>query len=150
MNGDFDPPSLAVRIDDDAFFLSTNLNPSKKDDNDNTDNNTDNTDDDNENKCNDKESSQKTSISASTFPLHWRDVNNEAPCFRPWMVSELLNISSIKQWAMEWPGSDSSVKPCNQTIGTSSAGIHRWNCWISERKGMIYYAKRRYVHLLCV
>ena len=74
--------------------------------------------------------------------MHWRNPRNEAPGLRPWTVGELVSITSIKEWACSWPGSDATVGPCEQTIGTSKAGMKRWNDWICQ-KGLVYYAKRR-------
>lgn len=150
MNGDFDAPALVSRIDNDSFFLSINDDIKSNSDSDsksnidsNIDNNT-NIDEHGDNHGGGNASKNNHAFSSSSiFPLQWRDVNNEAPGVRPWTVSELLNLPSIKQWAMEWPGSDSLVKPCDQTVGTSKAGMQRWNHWVSGRKGMIYYAKRR-------
>lgn len=124
MNGDFDAPELECKIENDDFFIS-------------------------QNSINDEDiagSNRNHNFNSKTFPLHWRNRQNEPPGVRPWTVSELNEISNIKEWATKWPGSDASVPPCSQTTGTSKAGMQRWNNWISERKGLIYYARRRYVN----
>ena len=128
MNGDFDAPELECKIDKDHFFISKSTEA-----------------------LDEKNLGYKdtimNSINPNTFPLHWRNIENEAPSVRPWMVSELNDISNIKQWATQWAGADSSVPPCNQTVGTTKAGMQRWNNWVGERKGLIYYAKKRYVNM---
>ncbi len=156
MDGDFDPPILNCTIDDHNFFISSTSS-------------TTTTSSSQQRKQ--QQSSVSCRFSPLIFPSHWRNENNEAPGLRPWTVSELTNVmntytttttttvtnenentrtndnitnyTSIKKWAMEWPGSDSSVKPCLQTIGTTKAGMQRWNYWVRQRKGLLYYAKRR-------
>ena len=145
MDGHFDaPPVLINRIDNDTFFLEQDQEE------ENDDSSSKNEKEKKMKSDNDNISSTtniQNIISPTTFPLHWRKASNEAPGTRPWSVSELQNISnsstSIKEWAINWPGSDSSVKPCTQTIGTYKAGMQRWNNWITERKGLLYYAKKR-------
>ena len=124
MDGHFDPPPLLVRIDDHDFFIDKNRNSATANDDNNS-------------------GDDKDAFDPMTFPLHWRNKNNEAPGIRPWTVSELCSISSIKEWAMEWPGSDSTVPPCSQTVGTYKAGMQRWNKFVQDQKGLVYYAKRR-------
>ena len=84
MNGDFDAPKLICKIDDDAFFLSVAKVPNSVKDRDGKI---------------DGDGEEKKIIPPSTFPLHWRNRDNEAPGLRPFTVSELVNITSIKEWA---------------------------------------------------
>lgn len=113
VSGAFDAPQLQVRIDRDDFFMK----------------------DDKNNK-----------IQLSTFPISWRESESKAPGSRPWTVHELdtlFKAGGIKPWSMNWKGADNSVKPCTQTVGTSMAGLRRWDDFVRIRKGLVYYAKRR-------
>mmetsp|Transcript_14862 Transcript_14862/g.16957 ORF Transcript_14862/g.16957 Transcript_14862/m.16957 type:complete len:702 (-) Transcript_14862:114-2219(-) len=159
MKGDFDAPKLLVKIDDDQFFfcqknndkqVEVQLQKAEQDEEQEVKikiNNDNQNTTSNKNKTNHHDQSD-TKISHAVFPLQWQDETNNAPDMRPWTVSELVNLyekssTSIKEWSMTWPGADSSVKPCYQTVGTTKAGMNRWNCWVRERKGLIYYARRR-------
>ena len=133
MRGEFDAPPLTQRVEDDNFFLdpSGKLVESRRGSEIDVDGDGDGDFD---------------GISSTTFPQSWRDKSSEAPGVRPWTVTELQNIflaNEMKQWAMDWPGADKTVEPCPQTIGTPSKGMQRWNHFVSGRKGLIYYARRR-------
>ena len=83
-----------------------------------------------------------------SLPERWRNKESSAPGQRPWMIHELYQLleeQGLRPWVMNWPGADSSVPPCTQTIGTGDAGMTRWNHWVRDCKGLQYYAKRRYV-----
>eukprot|EP00554_Chaetoceros_debilis_P016811 CAMPEP_0194127254 /NCGR_PEP_ID=MMETSP0150-20130528/60425_1 /TAXON_ID=122233 /ORGANISM="Chaetoceros debilis, Strain MM31A-1" /LENGTH=809 /DNA_ID=CAMNT_0038821171 /DNA_START=76 /DNA_END=2505 /DNA_ORIENTATION=+ len=102
-------------------------------------------------------------LSPALFPSAWRNRQNDAPGIRPWTVNELQQIhhqqrqqpptpspstspyEGIKQWVMSWPGADTSVPPCLQTMGTHTAGMNRWNNFLhhTKIKGLTYYARRR-------
>lgn len=43
---------------------------------------------------------------------------------------------------MQWPGADSTVPPCEHTIGTSICGMNRWNTFV-QKGGLLRYAKER-------
>jgi hypothetical protein len=120
MKGEFDAPLLKKRVDDVHFFMNKiEVQP------------------DNAVEC---------GISPNTFPQLWRNKSNAAPGSRPWTVielEELFQAGKIKQWSMDWPGSDENVRPCSQTIGTHQKGMQRWNDFVSDRKGLVYYARRR-------
>ena len=75
------------------------------------------------------------------IPAEWKDVENTAPGRRPFTVKELVSIQDFKQWALQWPGADSSVPPCQQTHGSSSAAQERWNNFRSNH--LSSYAKLR-------
>ena len=76
------------------------------------------------------------------LPPSWRDPTSSAPGVRPWTASDLTSVSDLKAWSMAWPGSDDSVPPCSQTVGTSDAGLERWKSW-RGRGGMESYHRRR-------
>ncbi len=119
INGNFDAPFLTRRIDDHEFFIERGSDMDRKGDSD---------------------------ISPSMFPQTWRNKETAAPGSRPWTLSELdemFTANEIKSWSMNWPGADQTVKPCVQTIGTFKKGMRRWNEFVSDRKGLIYYARRR-------
>ena len=127
INGEFDPPTLARRVDDHEFFLEKNGK---------TDCDCD---------CHGGVG-VGVGVLPSTFPQSWRDKKRSAPGSRPWTVSELeelFHAGKIKQWSLDWPGADETVKPCLQTVGTYRKGMQRWNNFVSDRKGLIYYARRR-------
>lgn len=73
------------------------------------------------------------------IPADWKDAENEAPGRGPWTVEEIASITDFKQWALQWPGADSSLPPCQQTNG--SLGQERWNHF--RRKHLRSYAKLR-------
>ncbi len=75
------------------------------------------------------------------IPAEWKDEGNDAPGRRPFTVKELISVQDFKQWALQWPGADSSVPPCQQTHGSSSAGQERWNNFRSNH--LASYAKLR-------
>ena len=82
----------------------------------------------------------------SKIPPTWKNSSLRAPDMRPWSISEFEQIMcdvGIKKWAVNWSGSDSSVSPCQQTIGTYEYGMKRWNQWRHERNGMNRYAALR-------
>ena len=86
-----------------------------------------------------------TNISLS-LPEQWRREGSSAPGKRPWMIHELkqlMDSNELRPWVLTWPGADPSVPPCSQTIGTFDAGMKRWDHWVRDRKGLIYYAQRR-------
>jgi hypothetical protein len=67
------------------------------------------------------------------LPLEWRDVEAAmAPGIRPWTSQELMDVVDLKDWAMQWPGSDSSVPPCRQTHG--GAARTRWNKFCQQQQ----------------
>ena len=125
MNGEFDA-KLSRKVNSDDFFL-------------------DSCEDIKEENC---ESSKSASFARSTFPLAWCDRNKEAPGSRPWTVSELQKLfesGRVKDWASNWHGADASVPPCSQTVGTAQKGMQRWNSFVTGRKGLVYYGRRRCV-----
>ena len=127
MNGEFDAPPLSTRVDDDDFFIDESVAEEEK-------------------SQADPEKGESDILPPTTFPLLWRDREKEAPGSRPWTVSELeelFHAGNIKTWSLNWHGADSTVKPCPQTIGTSRKGMQRWNNFVRDRKGLVYYAKRR-------
>ena len=75
------------------------------------------------------------------IPAEWRSVENAAPGHRAWTVEELASIINLKDWALTWPGADTSVRPCQQTCGSSLAGQERWNNFLREH--LSSYAKLR-------
>lgn len=90
----------------------------------------------------------------SQLPPTWRNSDLSAPDIRPWCFSEfqkvMLNanananvIEQIKEWTCQWSGSDSTVLPCSQTLGTYTKGMERWNEWKHTRKGMSRYSSLR-------
>ena len=143
MDGEFDAPPLKEVMENIEFFMDQNA--FRKDDG--------------EGSCmgndvdvveNGDENMNTVEISSKVFPLPWRESSRAAPGCRPWTVSELqrlLESNKIKSWALNWHGADSSVRPCSQTVGTSKKGMQRWNDFIRDRKGLVYYAKRRYVYM---
>lgn len=118
MSGEFDAPTLSVRMNDDFFFLD----PAE----------------------NDPNSSMQT-ICSTLFPMSWRHHGNSAPGSRPWSITELVQIfeQGIKEWSMNWHGADTSVKPCVQTVGTCKAGCKRWDNFVRDRKGLAHYGRLR-------
>ena len=125
MIGEFDAPELSRKINPDHLFVDKNQN------------------------CKTVPSDY---FASDTFPLTWRDNNNEAPGSRPWTVSELQQLfesGKIKDWALHWHGADKSVPPCSQTVGTTKQGMQRWNDFVAERKGLVNYARRRCVPVSC-
>ena len=122
MNGEFDA-QLTRKLSSDHFFLD---------------------------ECRGKQNCEMSRIASSTFPLAWCDSNSEAPGSRPWTVFELQKLfkdGHLKEWASNWHGADSSVPPCSQTCGTSSKGLERWYSFVTERKGLVYYGRRRCVSM---
>jgi deoxyribodipyrimidine photolyase len=78
------------------------------------------------------------------FPSPWKATHCKAPGTRPWATNELADIPDLKQWVMnEWPGADTSVPPCPQTVGTTTAGMERWRSWLQQRSGISKYARLR-------
>ena len=76
------------------------------------------------------------------MPSKWRDSTTPCPGTRPWTVEELSAIKDLKSWAMtSWPGTDTSVPPCQQTHGSSEAGTERWRSFVQH--GISSYARRR-------
>jgi hypothetical protein len=76
-----------------------------------------------------------------SLPAAWKEQAAPSPGKRPWTVSELGSISSLKEWVMHWPGIDTSVPPCPQTHGSTKAGMDRWNRFLVHHMGD--YAKLR-------
>ena len=60
------------------------------------------------------------------LPAEWKKSESPSPGKRPWTVSELTSITDLKEWVLQWPGIDTSVPPCQQTHGSSKAGMERW------------------------
>jgi hypothetical protein len=122
INGEFDAPELITRITSEDFFMDCNSAEG----------------------C--KGIPEKSNISTTVFPLNWRDRSSGAPGLRPWTVTELNDLAEkdeIKEWSMQWPGADPMVPPCGQTVGTAKRGMQRWNTFVRDRKGLVYYAGKR-------
>ncbi|GFH59792.1 hypothetical protein CTEN210_16268 [Chaetoceros tenuissimus] len=114
MNGEFDAPDLNIRVEDDDFFIE-------------------------------KLHLKSDIFESNCFPKTWKDFDMDAPGKRPWTVMELNNLyesGRIKEFAQKWHGADSTVKPC-ATVGTTTAGMERWNKFVRDRKGLVYYGRRR-------
>lgn len=119
MAGEFDAPTLSIPIHDDYFFVD----PAEID-----------------------QKSPTYTICSTLFPLSWRLRDNSAPGSRPWSIVELAQIFEqgiIKEWSMNWPGADTSVKPCVQTVGSCTAGWKRWDNFVRDRKGLVHYGRLR-------
>jgi deoxyribodipyrimidine photolyase len=82
------------------------------------------------------------------IPSRWKS-NKDTPCpgQRPWAVEELVAILDLKDWVMtSWPGADTTIPPCRQTHGSSTAARERWQTFLNNRGGgggLQHYAKRR-------
>ena len=140
--GAFDAPELMIRVEEEDFFLNT----TKCGDDCEAKNDEmafDCTNDDKE-----EDTSRIKAIHYTDFPPLWQNRDTPAPGKRPWTISELNDLvlsgpNAIKEWSLSWPGADPTVPPCTQTVGTSSAGIIRWNSWVRDRKGLTNYARKR-------
>jgi hypothetical protein len=63
-------------------------------------------------------------------------------------LADMADNHRIKEWSLAWPGADPAVPPCMQTVGTTKKGMMRWNTFVRDRKGLAYYAGKRYVGAL--
>ena len=52
------------------------------------------------------------------------------------------DVKPFHNFALNWPGSDSTVPPCEHTVGTTAHGMARWNNFV-QRGGMSRYGKER-------
>lgn len=75
------------------------------------------------------------------LPVEWKGADTPSPGKRPWNVSELASIANLKEWVLQWPGIDKAVPPCQQTHGSSKAGIERWDRFLVHH--LEDYAKLR-------
>jgi deoxyribodipyrimidine photolyase len=76
------------------------------------------------------------------MPSKWTDSTTPCPGTRPWTVEELSAIKDLKRWTMtSWPGTDTSVPPCQQTHGSNEAATQRWKAFVQH--GLNSYARRR-------
>ena len=148
--GAFDAPELTIRIEEDNFFIKTAqcVNDAKVHSEERT---SDSTNDNNDDEKEVLSLRPSVPLHYTDFPPLWQDRDTPAPGKRPWTITELNNLASsgpsaIYEWSLSWPGADPTVLPCTQTVGTSSAGIMRWNSWVQDRKGLQYYARKRYAH----
>ena len=67
-------------------------------------------------------------------------------------ANEVQSVDSSKQrtatntpfhnFALHWPGADTTVPPVTHTIGTAQHGLARWNTWV-QNGGLSRYAKER-------
>jgi deoxyribodipyrimidine photolyase len=75
------------------------------------------------------------------IPSRWKSRETSCPGQRPWTVEELEAITDCKEWSTSWPGADTSVPPCQQTHGSSTAAHDRWKAFLHH--GLKHYGKRR-------
>lgn len=75
------------------------------------------------------------------LPIDWIDHKTSSPGKRPWTVEELSAIQDLKAWVLLCPGIDTSVPPCSQTHGSTTAGQQRWSTF--RQKHLSSYAKFR-------
>eukprot|EP00579_Thalassiosira_antarctica_P020460 CAMPEP_0201967526 /NCGR_PEP_ID=MMETSP0904-20121228/12174_1 /ASSEMBLY_ACC=CAM_ASM_000553 /TAXON_ID=420261 /ORGANISM="Thalassiosira antarctica, Strain CCMP982" /LENGTH=494 /DNA_ID=CAMNT_0048514987 /DNA_START=17 /DNA_END=1501 /DNA_ORIENTATION=+ len=61
---------------------------------------------------------------------------------KPQQQSKQDHTIPLHNFAVNWPGSDPTVPPCPQTIGTTSHGMHRWNNFV-QKGGLLRYGKER-------
>ena len=52
------------------------------------------------------------------------------------------DVKPFHNFALNWPGADSTVPPCEHTVGTTAHGMTRWNNFV-QRGGMSRYGKER-------
>lgn len=55
---------------------------------------------------------------------------------------ERQDVKPFHNFALNWPGADSTVPPCDHTVGTTAHGMTRWNNFV-QRGGMSRYGKER-------
>ena len=166
MEGHFDPPDLGVKVDDDILFSSSSVvaEGKQKEEEDLLPTTTDNDTIQNvahlfpsrwKAKQQDGPSHESALPSAPDVrPFTSLELSNLYNSGSSWGEEETLTSSSdaakmkgenklpFHKFALNWPGSDPTVNPCKQTIGTTSEGMRRWNNFV-QNEGLYKYGKQR-------